>query len=407
MNYKEFTLEDTIRDAIITVAEKLTGTPEETAPFLANYIRSLLPEDITEALQDIHSQGNIPLVLLHNLPIDRNIPALRSDITERLREKGQVSQRVILALSYLMGAVVIANPKEQNGKLIHDVAPNPATFETRSSVGLEPLDPHTESPQEDNPPHYLLLLGLKGDSHAKTVFFSIADIFNHLSPDIIDLLKEPLYEIRSGASYTNGITKSVRPIIDETTGKPVLHYIKDASRVVALNDNAALALDALNAAIERGAQEERVEVTVQAGDAVIFNNGSLENGVMHARAGRIEDVSRWLQRGFLYKDNEIYKQANSSYLIRTIDQELHSNRIVPAKVVATTLREVMVNTDSVIAYKTMNPNASLSQAVLYGLEAKKTSGSWVERISKEAVSVTAHKDALKNGERGKMNFMTL
>lgn len=34
-NYKEFTLQDTARDAILDLAEKLAGTPEASASVLA------------------------------------------------------------------------------------------------------------------------------------------------------------------------------------------------------------------------------------------------------------------------------------------------------------------------------------------------------------------------------------
>lgn len=69
---------------------------------------------------------------------------------------------------------------------------------------------------------------------------------------------------------------------------------------------------------------------MQAGGAVIFNNGSLKNGVMHARAGRIVDTNRWLQRGLLYEKKELPKQADNSYAAGVIKRDLSANTgIVP------------------------------------------------------------------------------
>lgn len=295
---EEYTLSELEREGILKAAEAFSPeeSPEATASQLAEVIRTVLPAKVQSLLGAIGS--TLPLLMLRNVPIDSVIP-MDQEIGKRRAQKGQVSERVLLALNYLMGVRIHSNPKEQDGKLVHDVAPHPDYMKTKSSLGVEPLAHHTESPQEDNPPQVLTLLGLHGDKDAKTAFVPVTAILNQLSQRIIKILEEPLYKIRSGASYMGNTTTSLRSILADNH----LYYIADPERVIPQNERAKEAREALDTAIIAAQESDGIEITLQAGDAVIFNNGSLSHGVMHARIGQVTDPNRWLQRVLGFYDD--------------------------------------------------------------------------------------------------------
>ncbi len=298
--YTEYTFSEEEHEEILRYVESLDDglSLDDAAHKVVEYIlKNNHIVTLQPLLSGIKPGGAESLLLLHNVPIDRNIPLANiGDIETRCVQKGRVSEIMLLAFSHLTGVEVRSNPKEQQGKLVHNVAPHPGYEESKSSIGLEPLAHHTESPQEDNPPDVLMLLGLHGDPQAKTAFVPVHTILNELSPEIKALLQEPLYEIHSGASYMGKTTTSLRPIIADNH----LFYIADHERVIPQNEPARNAIADLNDAITTAQNRMGVALALTAGDLVIFNNGSLANGVMHARVGRIEDESRWLQRVLAY-----------------------------------------------------------------------------------------------------------
>lgn len=392
----EYTLTHEMRDKIALFVETLAHnpyeTPEQSRAYLANYIRSLLPENLKQSLQDMRV-GTLPLLVLHNLPMDSHIPTGKP-VSERLKEKGYVSEHTLLAFSQLFGTSIIANPKEQNGALIHNVSPVSGMEQTRSSLGVEPLLLHTESPQEKNPPHYMMLLCLEGDPKASTMFFHLDKLNEKLGAEVIASLKKPIYEIHSGASYTDSAIKTVQPIleVDDITGKTTMHYIRDNTRVFPVNGNeeAAHALRVLNGVLEKAEKDDVIKINLrEKGDAIIFNNGwgiGQVGGMMHGRGDKIENPYRWLQRGLCYMQTEEQQNRTAETLASNLEASLNKESTIPFNVAAATLRESMLQSNGVNGYKQAHPEVSDKQAVLYGLETRNTAQSWVQRVAQESVT---------------------
>ncbi len=275
--------------------------PQISMQMMGEKLRTILPQQIIETLLSMGESGDPSLIVLTGLPIDRII--LRDyDIKERVRVKGKISEHLILGIADVMNCEAKANPKEQNGSIIHNVAPVKGFEATRSSKGIDPFYLHTENPFEQSPPDFLILYCLEGDTNAKTTYFPVQNFIETLPKWVQKAMQKPEFYICSGKGLDQ-IEEGVFSLItcEGRGGKLRLRLYQDMERIRATTEGAVMALDYIALAAQHMTPQK---ISLNPGEMVIINNGwgiDRISGVMHGRDGYIENIYRWLQRAFLVR----------------------------------------------------------------------------------------------------------
>lgn len=335
-------------------------------------LMSLLPKDFLEILDKMSKGENPGLLLINGFPVDEIIPTGNHPIARR-DQKGRVSENAMLAFAGLMGRKLESNPKEHDGAIVHQIAVFPDKAHTASSKGREPLHFHVEGVHEKKP-DFLMLVGLEGDPQASTGYFFIGDFLKDLPEDILISMKKPQFEIRSGDSY-DVIEKGTFSLLEhnESTGIMSLRLHDTLhERFKGLNEEADATLKFLQERFNQLKENNPYtvgSVSLQPSQALILNNawGNGEiSGAMHARKGFAINKGRWLQRGYIQEkylfDEEKIDQGHKKAL-----QDSLTSKQLTYKEAGEIWRNAMMNTKSVQKYLQENPDASASQAVLYGL----------------------------------------
>ena len=109
-------------------------------------------------------------------------------------------------------------------------------------------------------------------------------------------------------------------------------------------------------------------MSLQKGQVLIFNNawgiGKID-GIMHVSDGKISNVGRWLQRGFMYPNTEEDDKKILDGHTQALSDILKSKNI-PLLEASSHLRAIMLSTDSAKEYAQNNPSATEAQITLYG-----------------------------------------
>ena len=353
-------------------------------------LRDVFPNDLINTLQKMGREGEPGIILVKNMPIDPVIPKGET-VQERVKKKGHTSQDAIIGTASLMGYVINTSEKEQGGKLIHDVAPVRGREKEVSSSGRKKFFLHIENPFETAPPDFLMLVGLEGDPKAKTTCFLVNDILVKLPDWVVDGMKKPEFEIRSGQSFSEQ-EKNIFPLIrKESNGRMRLRLYEEMERINPLSSDAKKILDEI-ADVFKEIQGEIQGIALEPGESIIFNNGwGLDKpaGVMHGRGGYIENPNRWLQRGFMFQQSAEDQNSLAEGYYSAIKMAVNNeNGKFSLREGAEVLRHAMRQTKGYKKYMQEHPDATDAQALLYGDIGKGASdpkSSWVERVAKEAV----------------------
>lgn len=270
-------------------------------------LQRLLPLDVQEILKEMGRTGNPGIVHIKGLPIDSHIP-LEGSILDKVAAKGKVSESLMLGLAYVMGCEARPNPNEQGGRIIHNVAPVKGFEKTPSSRGKEPLYLHTEEAFEDFPPDFLMLYGLVGDPKAGTAYHFIDDFLGSFPQHIVEEMKKPQFKIKSNSGGLDQPTEGTYSLIttethEEQGDKLRLRLYGNMEDVTPLTDKAKEVVNYVNHFFK---SVHPRSISLNPGEAIIFNNGwgiNKVSGIMHGRAGAIQNPYRWLQRAFLFQKN--------------------------------------------------------------------------------------------------------
>jgi len=222
----------------------------------------------------------------------------------------------MLGITKLMGQIPYSHPNEQDGRLIHNIAPVAGKEATKSSKGRDPFYLHTENPFEDHPPHFLMLVGMEGDKSAKTSFLPVENVLDRLKPEVIEAMKEQEFTIKSGAGV-DGTVSGTYPLLDASKmDRDFLRLYQDQERLEGNTDKAKWALREIKDVFSDIEHSGEIGgVGLQPGQALIFANASgpkitdsveenVRNSVMHGKIGYTENPFRWIQRQFIVKPNE-------------------------------------------------------------------------------------------------------
>ncbi len=279
---------------------------------LGDKLSRVMPKELCQIFEKMGKTGSPDIIWLKNLPIDGVIPQ-DEDISDRIARKTRVTEDVMLGIANMIGYHLHSSPKEQNGAVVHNITPVRGHEQHKSSKGREPFYLHIENPFQENAPDFLMLICLHGDPTAKTTFYFIDHILQMIPEEHLEVMKQPLFEIRSGAGLDQ-VEQGTFPLIDSDVRNNItrLRLYQDMERINALTPEAQQTLDFLASLFQRPEISSAIhEVSLQPGEAILFNNGwgvnhSL-NGVMHGRAGVISDTQRWLQRGFFHRSDTAFQ----------------------------------------------------------------------------------------------------
>ena len=184
--------------------------------------------------------------------------------------------------------------QEQNGQLVHSIAPNPATETAQiSSSSKVTLELHTETAFHPYKPSHLILMCLRGDKNALTTFCDVDHIIEELDDETVGHLTRNAYMTSVDDSFrSNGEA-------DQKIRMPILSEQKDGSfnicydraLMVGLDEDASKALDKLNKAIPKRTSS----IALKSGDVLIIDNKKTIHGRLPFTP-RYDGTDRWLLR---------------------------------------------------------------------------------------------------------------
>lgn len=355
-------------------------------------VEEIFPQDLQEMLKEMGKTGDPSVILIKGMPIDNIVPDAET-VEERSSTKTDVSEKLVMGTVSLMGYKLQSNPKEQGGKPIHNIAPVKGFENTKSSKGRDPFYLHTENPFEQSPPDFLILVGLEADSNAKTTYFFLENFIQSFPNEIIEAMKKPDFEIRSGAGFDE-VEKGRFPlIITEESGRLRLRMYQNMERITPLTEDAEKVLDFISQKFEKVEKDQEISgISIQKGEALIFNNGwGLDKikGVMHGRGGVIENPNRWLQRGFLkqQQDEDVEQIANGYY--KALSYVIENDKF-SIKEASSILRNAMLKSRDTVEFLEDNPGSSVKKAFLHTSSKveKSLDEPWLKRVAKDNVIKT-------------------
>ena len=280
--------------------------------------------------------------------------------------------------------------KNKGGKPIHNIAPVRGFENTTSSKGKDPFYLHTENPFEQNPPEFLMLFGLEADPSAKTTYFFLEGFIESLPEEIIEAMKKKEFEIRSGAGFDEVEKGNFSLITEEESGRLRLRLYQSMERIRPLTPEAEKALNYISERFSQVEIDGEINgISIQRGEALIFNNGwGLDKikGIMHGRGGYIKNPNRWLQRGFLKKQDEQDIENVAQGYYKSVSDIINDENF-SIKEAASALRGAMLQSQEVQDFLKKHPTASIEKATAYshGEQSKSSKDqSWLKRITKES-----------------------
>lgn len=183
--------------------------------------------------------------------------------------------------------------QEQNGRLVHSIAPNPKTeFSQISSSSKTDLELHTETAFHPYKPSHLLLMCLRGDEQAKTTYAVVDDIVSGLDDWTINQLCRKAYI----TSVDESFRQNGEP--DQIITMPILRINEDGFEMCfdeflmrGLDDDAEVALINLRTEIPNHVQE----IALETADVLVIDNRKTIHG-RKAFQPRYDGTDRWLLR---------------------------------------------------------------------------------------------------------------
>jgi len=204
--------------------------------------------------------------------------------------------------------------QEQKGALIQNLLPvKKNETEQISSSSKAELALHTETAFHPYKPSYLLLLCLRGDSAAHTTYASLNEIMGKLSPETIEILKQPWFETGIDPSFKeNGATdaKFTMSVLQDN-GKG-LELVYDDTVMSGKNEEASHALELLREAVNNSIES----IVLEYGDLLVLNNRIRVHG-RRPFAARYDGTDRWIQRA-LVVDYPIPADQIEGHIITTV-----------------------------------------------------------------------------------------
>lgn len=353
----------------------------------------------SEMLDNIRKGYNPGIVHFSGLPQDEIIPSGESP-DERNETKTRISEALILATAALVNCYLFSKKTEQNGAIFHNISPVKGKEAVISSVGRDPFYYHTEIAYAPKVPKFLMLYCLESDPNAKTSYFFIKDILEKIPEHFKRIMRKPIFRLSAVAGYDQDSTVCPLLSIESETNTEFFRFYQCIDRLeIETNDEterleAESLLQFLKATIIFPQPGEEPAISLQKGEALLFNNGWTQNsgehfGVMHGRVGRIENPNRWLQRGYFFDASaeETQQKMTAGYLrFLAIAFEKY-----PLKMAVACLKTAIEHSvDYQKIAKNFPADTKKSKLFWEGIQPRKNANSWLERIAREAEIVNDH-----------------
>jgi L-asparagine oxygenase len=267
-------------------------------------VRTHLPVGLTQQLARFFSPAGENSVVVENLPVDPQLPAIPRD-GMRPAGKQPVTEAVIAGI-LMEWAQILAFVNEKNGAPIHEVTPVPGLERVQSNSGRVRFGFHSDNAFLPSRLRQrgIMLLGLCNDDTA-TLLLTADQILESAPPELADSLAKPIFRHACPASFN----LPGAPAVSQPC--PILWRDElGLARVSA----ASSSIEPLNAEARQALQRFRdlilsldpTRVVVAPGTALLFK----DDRVLHGR----EPVSgpRWLQRAYFTDSLQPLRQAVGS-----------------------------------------------------------------------------------------------
>ena len=307
--FEQLDLDDEVSTAIGAELQSLANPSADIDRSLARLrqVFSLLPVEQLQAVLDFGRHVDTPGVLLvGNLPVDASLPATPTDGGPSRDKKTFVAECVLLGLSQLLGEPV-GFTTEKDGRLIHDVVPVSAGAASQTNQSSRVfLNFHNDTVHDElgrfdvSNPDFLVLNCIRQDAagQAVTYYADARDVCPALDPNVLKILREPLFRLNAPGSYVRDVAGGT-----EVLSVPVAVISgPDHAPEITVSANGVRGLtadaDQTMAELQRVCREVSHEVRLEPGTALLINN---RKG-LHARsefAARHDGRDRWLQRTYL------------------------------------------------------------------------------------------------------------
>ena len=305
----QIALTDQVRDWIGAALRPLPDPSVDIDRSLARLHAAFarLPIELLQTLLDFGRHVDTPgVMIVRNLPTDPALPDTPVDGEPSPFKETFIAENVLLGVSQLLGEPV-GFATEKKGRLVHDVVPVASGAYTQTNQSSDVfLNFHNDIVHDQvgrydtANPDFLVLNCLRQDreGQAVTYYADARDVCRALSPDVLAVLREPLFRLNAPGSYVRDVAGGAEvlsdpvPIVSGPAHAPEIAL--SANGVQGLTPRADGALPELQLACRNVAHKVRLEP----GTALLINN---RKG-LHARSGFMawhDGKDRWLQRTYL------------------------------------------------------------------------------------------------------------
>lgn len=268
----------------------------KTAPFMS-YNLDPRVHNVIKGLID----GKDDALLIEGLPVSLfGLP--HTPCTDRKPEKKDyLSEYILLGLSSLLQSTPLINKHEKDGSIIQQVIPISGKENEQSGLGSRTaFDLHTENIHEFNPPHFFMLLCLKGDKNAMTTYIPVERVLNDLPYWLVKELLQPQFIAKTGPSYNKIQELRTSVLSSNKQGDLNIRFNSDPGRMYGINTSSEKVLTVFRKHLS---EIQPNLINLKTGDCLIINNHKALHGRTAFEVSTTNENRRWLQRIYLYNDS--------------------------------------------------------------------------------------------------------
>lgn len=260
--------------------------------------------DLLDQLVAMRTDPTAPGVLLiRNLPIDPVLPQTPADGGTSREKSTFVTEGILLGIASVLG-LPFSYKTEKDGVMVHNICPVQGREEAAANDGsLTDFKMHVECAYFEFRPDYLLLLCLRPDRDgvAATLAAEARSALLYLSPQDVQVLRQPLFQIRAPQSFEKGLGgipwSKPQPVLSGPPESPMVRVNLNGAR--ALSPIAERALRRFDAIVS--SPPVMRPVVLEPGELLVVDNRKALHG-RNRFAPRYDGFDRWLQRVYVKAD---------------------------------------------------------------------------------------------------------
>jgi len=258
-----------------------------------------------EILADMGKGSGPDVLIIKDMPVD-TLLSEHDDLAEKVRNKSRHSEAALSSFCVLMGGLLQREESSHQPGYIQQIHPLRSYKQESSGRGAEPLPFHAENVFIEDSPSFLALVCLTGQKNVRTELVGVKDILSFLDEATINMLRKPIYTIRSADGFAPKQLENTAVI--HGVDSWIISRIYEEDRIHTSDPDGQIAVANLKNAITQAKSCYVSFVELKPGTAVIFSNGvglDTPAGVLHGRSGKISiepnnnskiSMQRWLQR---------------------------------------------------------------------------------------------------------------